>query len=134
MPPKTTARESTQRAMAISTGGMWKASPNADDMVLAWTMLFVRPNWAIMATAKMQANQRLWSPLVIYQAGPPMKESLPLLLKSWASVHSMKVLTLPMRAITHIQKIAPGPPTTIAVATPARFPVPTLEARDTIKA
>ena len=63
-----------------------------------------------------------------------MNESFPRLLKSWARVHSTKVLTLPKSAITHIQKIAPGPPTTMAVATPARLPVPTLEARDTIKA
>lgn len=30
--------------------------------------------------------------------------------------------------MTHIQKIAPGPPTAIASATPARLPVPTLAA------
>lgn len=34
----------------------------------------------------------------------------------------------------HIQKIAPGPPTAMAVATPARLPVPTREAMDTAKA
>ena len=32
---------------------------------------------------------------------------------------------MPKRAVTHIQKIAPGPPSAIAVATPARLPVPT---------
>ena len=32
---------------------------------------------------------------------------------------------MPNRAVTHIQKIAPGPPSAIAVATPARLPVPT---------
>lgn len=36
--------------------------------------------------------------------------------------------------MTHIQKTAPGPPTTMAVATPARFPVPTRLASDTAKA
>ena len=36
--------------------------------------------------------------------------------------------------MTHIQKTAPGPPTTIAVATPARLPVPTRLASDTAKA
>ena len=34
----------------------------------------------------------------------------------------------------HIQKTAPGPPTAMAVATPARLPVPTREAIDTAKA
>ena len=63
-----------------------------------------------------------------------MYESLPLILKSWARVHSMKVLMEPIRAITHIQNMAPGPPMTIAVATPARLPVPTREASETKKA
>ena len=34
----------------------------------------------------------------------------------------------PMNASSHIQKMAPGPPSAIAVATPAKFPVPTREA------
>ena len=33
---------------------------------------------------------------------------------------------IPNTAETHIQKIAPGPPTNIAVATPAILPVPTV--------
>ena len=32
---------------------------------------------------------------------------------------------MPNSAVIHIQKIAPGPPSAIAVATPARLPVPT---------
>ncbi len=32
---------------------------------------------------------------------------------------------MPISAVIHIQKIAPGPPSAIAVATPARLPVPT---------
>ena len=33
---------------------------------------------------------------------------------------------MPTNPMTHIQKIAPGPPSAIAVATPAIFPVPTV--------
>ena len=33
-----------------------------------------------------------------------------------------------MSAASHIQNIAPGPPKEIAATTPARFPIPTLEA------
>lgn len=40
----------------------------------------------------------------------------------------MKAVADPIRAISHIQKTAPGPPVAIASATPARFPVPTREA------
>ncbi len=37
----------------------------------------------------------------------------------------MNADALPKNAINHIQKIAPGPPIAIAVATPTMFPVPT---------
>ena len=46
----------------------------------------------------------------------------------------MNAVADPIRAITHIQNTAPGPPMAIAVATPARFPVPTRVATDTAKA
>ena len=36
----------------------------------------------------------------------------------------MKLLAEPMMAKIHIQNTAPGPPVTIAVATPAMFPTP----------
>ena len=36
----------------------------------------------------------------------------------------MKLLADPMMAKIHIQKTAPGPPVTMAVATPAMFPTP----------
>ena len=35
---------------------------------------------------------------------------------------------MPTAAVTHIQKIAPGPPIRMAVATPPMFPLPTVEA------
>jgi hypothetical protein len=35
---------------------------------------------------------------------------------------------IPIIEVTHIQKRAPGPPTAIATATPARFPIPTVDA------
>ena len=41
---------------------------------------------------------------------------------------------MPIAAITHIQKTAPGPPSVIAIATPAMFPVPTREASPIAKA
>lgn len=36
--------------------------------------------------------------------------------------------------MSHIQKMAPGPPTTIAVPTPAMLPTPTRDAADTVNA
>ena len=41
-----------------------------------------------------------------------------------ASRASAKMVDMPKMAENHIQKIAPGPPAVIAVATPATLPVP----------
>ena len=57
-----------------------------------------------------------------------MNERSPFSLYIWASVDSMKAEAEPMRAMSHIQNIAPGPHKARAVATPATFPVPTREA------
>ena len=38
------------------------------------------------------------------------------------------MVAIPKNALTHIQKIAPGPPETRAVAQPVMFPVPTCAA------
>ena len=54
-----------------------------------------------------------------------MNERSPFSLYIWASVDSMKAEAEPMRAMSHIQNIAPGPPKARAVATPAKLPVPT---------
>ena len=63
-----------------------------------------------------------------------MKESLWRSLNSCPRVDSTNAVAEPMSAITHIQNTAPGPPMAIAVATPARLPVPTRVATDTAKA
>ena len=63
-----------------------------------------------------------------------MNDFSPLILYNWASVDSTNALAAPSSAITHIQKTAPGPPMAMAVATPARFPVPTRLAIETAKA
>ena len=61
-------------------------------------------------------------------------KSRPRSLKIWASVDSTKLVAMPMRATTHIQSRAPGPPATMARATPAMLPMPTRAARPTAKA
>ena len=42
-----------------------------------------------------------------------------------ARLASAKMVAMPKKAESHIQKMAPGPPMTMAVAAPARLPVPT---------
>ena len=63
-----------------------------------------------------------------------MNESFPFSLYNWANVDSTNALEEPSKAISHIQNTDPGPPIATAVATPARFPVPTRLAKDTAKA
>ena len=46
-------------------------------------------------------------------------------MKICASVASTNADDIPTSAVIHIQKIAPGPPTVSATATPAMLPVPT---------
>src|SRR5882757_7775264 len=62
--------------------------------------------------------------------GPPWitpAESLPRYMTD--KVEVKKFVDMPTKAVTHIQNNAPGPPMLIAAATPAMFPIPTVEAR-----
>ena len=59
-----------------------------------------------------------------------MKESFQRILYNCAKLDSIKALDAPSKAIIHIQNMDPGPPIAIAVATPARLPVPTRLAMD----
>ena len=63
-----------------------------------------------------------------------MNESLCCCLNSCAKVDSTNADAEPNRAMSHIQNTEPGPPMVMAVATPARLPVPTRVATETAKA
>ena len=59
--------------------------------------------------------------------GPPYTvPSSPTSLYLTPKVHSTNLVDIPIRPQTTIQKVAPGPPTAIAKATPAIFPLPTV--------
>ena len=66
-------------------------------------------------------------PSVSTYIGPPCtlpRLSLPLYII--ASVPSKNLVAIPNSALTHIQKMAPGPPIAMAIATPAMLPMPTV--------
>ena len=63
-----------------------------------------------------------------------MNDSFDLILNNCANVDSTKAVAEPIKAIIHIQKTEPGPPIAMAVATPAKLPVPTRVATDTANA
>ena len=70
------------------------------------------------------------SPFFMYSMGPPRKlPSGPRSRWRTASVFSPQLTAMPSRADIHIQNTAPGPPYTMAVATPAMEPVPIVAAR-----
>ncbi len=51
-----------------------------------------------------------------------------------ATTTSAYLVAMPTSAVHHIQNSAPGPPSAMAVATPAMLPVPTVAARQVISA
>ena len=57
--------------------------------------------------------------------GPPLISPLSLVMRYLtASTASPYLVAMPKKAVIHIQNTAPGPPETMAVATPAMLPVP----------
>ena len=68
-------------------------------------------------------------PLVIIYIGPPCTSPLSSVpLNIIAEEPSKNLVAIPTIALTHIQKIAPGPPIVRAIATPAILPIPTVAA------
>ena len=66
---------------------------------------------------------------MIMYMGPPCTspfESRPLYMMDNAA--SKNLVDMPTMALTHIQKITPGPPMVSAMATPAMLPMPTVDA------
>ena len=59
--------------------------------------------------------------------GPPLTEPSGLVWRYFtASVHSANLVLIPSRPAMISQSVAPGPPSEIATATPAMFPIPTV--------
>ena len=62
--------------------------------------------------------------------GPPTVSPFRFWVRKWtARTISENFVAMPKKELTHIQKTAPGPPLTIAVATPMMLPVPKVPAR-----
>ncbi len=69
-------------------------------------------------------------PFFMYSMGPPrQRPSGPFSRWRTARVFSPQLTAIPSRAEIHIQNTAPGPPYTMAAATPAMDPVPMVAAR-----
>ncbi len=74
-------------------------------------------------------------PLFMVTIGPPIISPLAFTVRYFiASIHSANLEVRPKAADTHIHTKAPGPPATMAVATPIIFPVPIVAANAVINA
>ena len=74
-------------------------------------------------------------PNSIKYIGPPDISPLLLVVRYFtANRLSAYLVAIPTSAVTHIQNTAPGPPATIAVATPAILPVPIVADKAVINA
>ena len=74
-------------------------------------------------------------PFFIVYIGPPDISPFSLTSRYFmASIHSLNFDVNPKQADIHIHTSAPGPPATIAVATPTMFPVPMVAAKAVVSA
>src|SRR6056300_1054306 len=75
------------------------------------------------------------SPFLITHIGPPLGSlGFSIFLYSIDKVTSENLSAIPNTPTTHIQNIAPGPPSAIASATPPIFPRPTVADNAAVKA
>ncbi len=127
IPPRITAPVKTVITMPLIHVSMPKAFSTALAIPLAWTMLPI-PKPASppkMAKAVPSHCQCFPSPFLMANIGPPACSPLSSTSRYFtATTTSAYFVAIPTKAVTHIQNSAPGPPTAIAVATPAMLPVP----------
>ena len=136
IPPTTTTatKEAITTPMMSFTGkvvAMPMGSVNTVVMdSVSWLACITQKQPIIPKNAKKMARGLSFglTPSVIMYIGPPL--TLPFSSRPrymMARVPSKNLVAIPSRALTHIQKMAPGPPMQMAIATPAMFPIPTVE-------
>ena len=126
------------RTTPIATLEKPTVSFKAEEMELAWVILPMPKEARTANKANSQprtAPNPLGSAFFIVYIGPP--DISPFSLRSrylMASRPSEYLVAMPKKAMIHIQKMAPGPPDTMAVATPTMLPVPMVAARAVVNA
>ena len=133
-PPASTARLRAASASPAHSGG----SPQRRRAISARALAWVRqpmPKAAQRAKAAHSTAstrpRRPPTPICSTFIGPPPPWAVR---QREASVHSANFVAMPAAALSHIQARAPGPPSTMALATPTMVPVPTVAARLVISA
>ena len=130
MPPISITEVTTASTAPTAAGLAPPAVLNAVAMELAWARLPPARVSATQKRAKSLARPGRRSPFAMYCMGPP-RQCPPGSRSRWrtARIFSPHPVIIPSRADIHIQNTAPGPPYTMAAATPAMDPVPMVAAR-----
>ena len=138
IPPNSTISANTVSSTPVTAFGTPKVVFRASEIELACVM-FPIPKEAITAnsakaTAKILPRTGIGNAFFITYMGPPA------ISPSWLTSRYLTAKRLsayfvdrPNNALSHIHTSAPGPPKTIAVATPTMFPVPIVAARAVIR-
>ena len=139
MPPTIIRSESTVRTTPIAHSGIAKVSFKALVMEFACVILPIPKEATTAKKAKshpkmLPAVLFLKAFFIVYIGPPDISPSALTPLYLIASIHSLNLEVSPKQAEIHIQTSAPGPPETIAVATPTILPVPIVAARAVVRA
>ena len=125
-PPKMVAKQVIPRNAAAYTGGIPKASFRAPTTDSVWTEQVQGPR-VKQATDRSRAPRFQPRAFFITKDLSHMYSSMDLeyfTRNRWPRMISQALVDMPRQPDTHIQNTAPGPPDTMAVATPPMFPTP----------
>ncbi len=138
IPPSTTSMVTMVRSSPVFSLGTPKATHMASAMELDWVM-FPMPKDAVTAKSA-KRNPSAFPALFtgnprrqVYM-GPPAICPLSFIpLYFTASMLSTSLVAIPTTLVITIQNKAPGPPRTMAVATPTIFPIPRVVASSVVR-
>ena len=134
MPPMMTSPTRMASTMPVAALGTSKYSWVSSPTFQAWNML---PPVDVEISRQLQKTMPIKRPsrgrprrsiaLAATYMGPPCGLSRSSVFRySIASVTSVSLMLMPRKPITHIQNMAPGPPSAMASATPPMLPRPTV--------
>ena len=128
MPRTKTASELNAITVPDTHVGMEKLVKSAEAMEFACVILPIPKDAQTANRLKKKAIPRPTAPpipcFMAYMGPPAISPTLFVSRYFTASTDSPYFVARPKAALIHIQTIAPGPPSTIAVATPTILPVP----------
>ena len=134
MPPKITKKVNAITIRPVILLSMPKEAFNALEMEFACVIFPIPKEAPTVKNANTPpANIPIFlsrKACFITYIGPPRISPVSVISRYFtANMHSLNFVVNPNKAEIHIHTRAPGPPKTIAVATPAIFPVPMVAAR-----